>query len=413
MGLHEYRMQQGPGFGVPAWLAVRRPSARLTSRRLFVCWLAMGLLALGCGRQTELDTRYGRRRATPGSQSVNGTSVLAKMFENAGHDVSTWRRLSPKLDKDDVLIWFPDSFELPSEEETRYLESWLSSKPQRLLVYVGRDFDAAIGYWSHVADHAEDAPSEQRLEMQRRLAQARSQFESRRTAVGAGKQSWFSADDSRRRKVVRSLAGPWSRDVDSKNIELELRRRLEARPGEDLQVKALLQSEDDVLVAEIQRDYWLESRVIVIANGSFLLNSQLVNHEHRKLAARLIEACGPAPRRVTFLESDEAGLSIVGDDETGPTGFEAFQVWPLGAILLHITMVGILYCCMVLPIDGRPRQWKPVDPSDFGKHVRALGELFSYAADRDYAKQRILQYHEIVHARSQARAAKLRTPFRQ
>ena len=38
------------------------------------------------------------------------------------------------------------------------------------------------------------------------------------------------------------------------------------------------------------------SQLLFVVNGSFLLNLPLVNHEHRKLAQRLITACGPPGR---------------------------------------------------------------------------------------------------------------------
>ena len=53
--------------------------------------LAIGvLLCAGCGEATSVDDTYGRRRGTPGEASVNGTAVLARMFEEAGHTMSLY-----------------------------------------------------------------------------------------------------------------------------------------------------------------------------------------------------------------------------------------------------------------------------------------------------------------------------------
>ena len=79
-----------------------------------------------------------------GAKSVNGTAVLSGMFLQAGHKVSSWHRLSPKLEKDDVIIWAPDAFGDPGKEQREWLENWLSAEDGRTLVYIGRDYDAAV-----------------------------------------------------------------------------------------------------------------------------------------------------------------------------------------------------------------------------------------------------------------------------
>ena len=140
---------------------------------------------------------------------------------------------------------------------------------------------------------------------------------------------------------------------------------------------------------------WNGSQILVVTNGSFLLNMPLVNHEHRKLAGRLIDACG-APGPVVFLESGEGELEIF-DKEPGanaPTGFEVFTVWPIGVILIHLTALGILACFTLFPVFGRPRELPPSATADFGQHVAALGELLELTGDREYAESRLRQYVE-------------------
>ena len=46
----------------------------------------------------------------------------------------------------------------------------------------------------------------------------------------------------------------------------------------------LLESEGDLLAGIVHRQGWMGSQVIVVANGCFLLNLPLVNHQHRQLA---------------------------------------------------------------------------------------------------------------------------------
>jgi hypothetical protein len=139
------------------------------------------------------------------------------------------------------------------------------------------------------------------------------------------------------------------------------------------------------------------NQLIVITNGSFLLNLQLVNHEHRKLAAHLIDEL-PESARVVFLESGPGGPPIR-DAEPAPrppNGLEVFAIWPLGAVLLHVAALGLVFCFAKLPIFGVPRDPREVSLSDFGKHISAFGELLHLTRDRSYAQARLDHYHQKV-----------------
>ena len=104
-------------------------------------------LAWSAGCHKELQTVYGQRNGPGATESINGTAVFAEMFEAAGHRVSSWSSLSPRLDQADCVVWFPDDFEPPSPGVVKWFEGWLRARPQRTLIYVGRDFDAAPWYW--------------------------------------------------------------------------------------------------------------------------------------------------------------------------------------------------------------------------------------------------------------------------
>ena len=88
----------------PSALLERRPRTRST-------WLLLLMisLAIGCRRQETLDVTYGQRRGDAAA-SVNGTSVLATMFEEAGFDALTWYYLSSRLNNCNVIVWAPDEF---------------------------------------------------------------------------------------------------------------------------------------------------------------------------------------------------------------------------------------------------------------------------------------------------------------
>jgi len=371
------------------------------------------LLAAGCG-PADIDRTYGKRRGAEGGTSVNGTGVLAGMFEAAGHRVSTWRRLSPKLEQFDVIVWAPDSFEPPSEEEREYLEEWLWNEGGRTLVYIGRDYDAGIAYWKKVQPQA---PPEQTLEVARRLATAQAEFDASRSRLPDEQAcDWFTLRRGAARRQVRALEGLWSAGIDDSRLEIEWGARYDipdaqaskawmerrGEVGSSPKYVPLLTSESATLISRVTLPGWDESQILVVTNGSFLLNLPLVNHEHRVLAGRLIAACGAAGKRVAFLESGPDGPPIldVEPDTKAPTGFEVFTVWPIGVVAMHFVILGITACFALLPVFGRPRHLEEEPRSDFGKHVEALGELLAKTGDHQYAANRVRDYH--AHVRTPA-----------
>ena len=346
------------------------------------------LLLAGCSR--EIDTIYGQREGPGASTSVNGTAVFADMLTLAGHRVSSWSMLSPRLQKKaDCIVWFPNDFQPPSEEVCLWLEDWLSDKPDRTLIYVGRDFDAAPWYWAHVLP---DAPPEQRELVRQRLADANDTYTSaRKSTVKTKRTDWFTLDRSRPLRKIKSLEGnpAWVKDINASRTAIELNDRLQ--PSESADV--LLRSGDDMLIS---REPWDDSRLIVVTNGSFLLNLPLVNHEHRKLAGKLIAEIGEPAKNVVFLESYAGGPPIRGKDPdpSMPTGLEMFNIWPTNWILMHLAIVGVLFCFVRWPIFGRPKPSEPVGASDFGRHVDALALLLKRSGDRNYARSKMLQYRK-------------------
>lgn len=383
-------------------------------RRRRLHWLCTALVAValaGCGVE-DIDRTYGKRRGAEGGASVNGTAVLANMFERAGHRITTRRYLSPKLKKQyDVIVWAPDDFEPPADEVQEFLEDWLYEGEGRTLIYIGRDYDAAATYWKKVQLNA---PPDQAVEVARRLAKARANFNSERSPLTDDDGCrWFGPRREGARRVIGKgaetttrLSGTWSldRSIDPTALEIEIQGRLDApkKPpldddGYPLRSEVLLADGNDVLVRRITCDDWDEGQIIVVTNGSFLLNLPLVEQEHRKLAGKLIAECGP-PGDVVFLESGPMG-PMVFDQEPGedqPTGMEAFTVWPIGAILLHFVALGILYIFARAAIFGRPHELPREALSDFGRHINALGSLLARTQDYRYARERLSHYHEKV-----------------
>jgi len=390
-------------------------------------WLIItGMAIAGCS-PVELDATYGVRHSLTGRESVNGTAVLGEMFKKAKFRVNSWRRLSPKLEEFDVIVWFPDDYNPPSIEHRQFLEDWLSNSPSRTLIYVGRDHDAAATYWQTVQP---SVPPEQAMEVARRLATLTSEQAKARAAIKFDEDcDWFIVQKARPQGRVTKLSGPWSKNIDSEKTEIYLHTSL-ASPTDDPNDPSytpLLMTDQGPLVTKVTWPEWGSSQLLVVANGSFLLNLPLVNHENRALAVKLISACG-TPGKAVFLESSAGGPRILLEDpdDTYPTGLEVFTVWPLGIIVLHLTLLGILCCFAVFPIFGRPREValssgassvraatyrsgyymggsstvdvsaRRIERTHFGKHIEALGEMLEKTQDRAYATERVKYYHEHV-----------------
>jgi hypothetical protein len=371
--------------------------------------ILVGLL-MAMRRDERLPTAYGQRRGGEAARSVNGTAVLAEMFRQQGHRVTTTSRFSPRLKKFDVIVWVPDDFEPPDKEHRDYLEQWLQDDPYRIrtVIYVGRDYNAAIDYWERVVP---ETPSAQAAEARHRQVEARAAWESARSTMPANENAdWFTARRDGKPEKIDKLEGPWSEGIDASKTDIRLEGRLDMPKVADQKKddppphnppELLLGSGTDALAFRITDEKWNDGQVIVIANGSFVLNYPLVNHEHRKLAARLIEECSDG-QNVIFVESDSTGPRIINKDPVAgmPSSLELLKVWPLNAILLHLTVLGILLCLARSPIFGRPRELPGDSPADFGKHVAALGKLLAATKDRNYAHARLVQYRQIAERRS-------------
>ncbi|MHB8971474.1 MAG: DUF4350 domain-containing protein [Pirellulaceae bacterium] len=366
--------------------------------------LALVVLSLvGCRSSTELEVTYGQRRDEAGT-SVNGTSILANMFDGAGCKVYSWRYLTPQLQRYDVIVWAPDDFGLPDAKVLEFFDEWLASDVAKTLVYIGRDYNAASQYWDGVMS---SAPAEQRIELLRRRARAAAEHDAQRLDMPTdGSQEWFTMRRDEPRHVTRELSGPWSEGIDVTRTDIRTQGLLQTptrpellklwnntEPAVDQQpdYEVLLGNETTSLVSRVTKPAWGDGQVIVVANGSFLLNLPLVNHEHRKLASYLIRECGPGTK-VAFLESGPGGPSVVDSaHQTSPP--ESTRRRAL--LAAHWFVLGLVYCFCIYPIFGRPKSLPDDTPSEFVQHVEALGELLERTQDEPFARKQIESYSSL------------------
>jgi hypothetical protein len=326
----------------------------------------------GCG-PAELPTYYGRQQSTFTDASVNGTDVFAGMLEGAGHEVIERRNLiTSAMQSIDAIVWFPNDYQAPSEEVREWLDTWLAASPGRTIVYVGRHFDAEPVYWQKTTPLA---PEADQAEYRARAVGSRIS-----TSLADSKASecpWFKLESIELVNATE-LSGPWSEGIDARKCEIPLRTQLSPTHKS----AALLSSGKNIIVAKLPVED-VTGELLLVTNGSFLLNLPLVNPEHRRLAGKLVAALAPA-KRIVFLSSYPGGPPIDPPSEDLSL-WRIFKAWPLSVILLHFAALGIMFCFARWPIFGRPRA-KPVEvATDFGEHVEAVGKLLARTRDKRFA----------------------------
>ncbi|WP_231956324.1 hypothetical protein [Posidoniimonas polymericola] len=361
--------------------------------------LAAVLLSVGC-REKGIRTEYGTRTGY-GARSVNGTTVLGQMFEDAGHRVRSWRLMSPSLAKADVIVYFPSESQPLSTDAVAWLDDWLRYSydddtyelQEKTLIVVGRAYSAEEFYWRETQPRA---PAGLKTEYAAKLRKA--QLDGPLGSGTGGKGTvgdWYDLTAPGTTSKVTTLTGPWSIGVDASKAAIEQSGTV--FPNKSLDV-LLADGAGHPLVSELiysEDDEWSSdgSSVLVIENGSFLLNASVVNHEHRKLAGRVVDYAGAPEKDVVFLESDASPtISDTDPNQNPPTGFELFRIWPIGAVLAQAAALGIVFALAQFPIFGVPRRLERPALTDFSKHVTALSRLLSATRDRAFASGLVRKY---------------------
>ena len=249
----------------------------MTAHRL-QAFLMLLLVVTGCQRSSKIHEEYGQRRGKSMGKSVNGTGVLARIFESKGYRVRTTSRLGRIVERSDVVVWFPDRYRPPDPKSRDFFEDWLQESPGRTLVIVGRDYDASLAYWEK---SLKVAPASERLETRRRLARNKTKFARQRSGYLETEDCrWFALDRAGAPERVTSLEGPWSHGIDASQVEMQLATRIQ--PSEDAEqvnehgssfFRSLLTSNDDALIAEYANDRWGGSRILVYCQRQLVAQS--------------------------------------------------------------------------------------------------------------------------------------------
>lgn len=339
--------------------------------------LALPIALAGCGGARGVESDYGRSLG----KSVNGTGVFARMLRDRGHEVRAATRLDDRLEnRADVLIRFTPYPGPPSREEAEWYAAWMMANSNRRLVLVLRDYDAEHDYWV-AARAALDASASDDLKerLDHQVQASRGETLPPAPQELGDPELWFSMDPKEgSADPCRTLAGPWAEGIDAPKAGL-VARRVPAATVEGV----LLAGDDRVLAME-----WglmtEEPRVIVVANGSFLLNAALLNHERRPLAGRLAEWIGDPSRRIVFVE----GSNLMGQKSAGGFHLTRSMTW----VMAHLAAFGLLGALALATRLGPPRPDEPTGAERPVAHAEALGDLLANSRDAALARTQLEAY---------------------
>jgi hypothetical protein len=294
------------------------------------------------------------------------------MLRNQGHDVRTAVRLTDDLAEwAEGLVRFAPYPGPPGRDEANWYREWLRENPNRWLIYVVRDFDATAEYWREVRAHLSASEDPERVteaeEARDKAGNWAEHLPVKASEAGDPKQ-WFKLEPAWfPPRTISKLSGPWATGIDGKAAALMVHEPLHESGGH-----VLLMGDDKPFVIEKRIDG--EGHVLIIANGSFLLNEPLTNSARRPLAERVVNWAGKEGRAVALVEG-----SFVLDGPHGPP-----SLWDLVKRLpalrwaaIQLSLAGLLAALARAPRLGRPKPDPDSDADQPGAHARALGDLLA------------------------------------
>ncbi len=343
---------------------------------LFMVLLLVGSMApIGCA--PGVDTTYGRVR----SRSVNGTAALAELIRQDGHTVRVAVRLNDQVGEEaDTIIRFAPYPGPPAEEEADWYLDWLYEEDDRRLIYVCRDYDAEAEYWASLLDKLpKEDPKRERIETLQSKAKRWPSNLPDPPDEPADPEYWFEIEDPEGPTFCQTLTGPWASDIDPETAKITRHRALIATVEDVL-------LEGDGFPLAMEWSWYEKSSILVLANGSFLLNATLVNPARRPLAFEVVHwaIAGDAPRQVIFVEG-ASPLSEAAD--APPSPWELFSRVPqLGWIAGHFAALGLVAALAFAVALGRPRSLQSSGADRPKAHAEALGTLLAKTHDERAAR---------------------------
>lgn len=348
--------------------------------------------------QSPITTGFGRVRGGQYATSVNGMAMLKHYLESRSYEVVVKRAITPSIEKADVVIWAPDSWHAPSEEVVTRLNQWLTGGQYRTLVYIGRDYDAAVEYWQSALEQSETGgPRELVL---RELSQTRlNQMARPQRLLAADECAWFTIEACEPGAATARFV---SNVDDESGIETEIvwgTSRLIPRSGTAHRIRPLMETDaNEVFAFELELKANRTNRILVVSNGSLLLNFPFALEKRRPVAERFLDLAtenATFQGRIQLLESGPQEPIISNSDNVG--GQLAWIVEaPLKYIVPQVVILGVMYCFVVFPILGRPKRLVTQTESRFGRHLEALGRMWSRSGRMQEPREAIERFRRSV-----------------
>lgn len=426
--------------------------------------LLLGLVALGCTAcSPRLPTGvYGESQGTPAKNSLNGLSVFREALQARGHRVIKIQGLRGKASRLKTIVWTPTTMSVPADDAIDWFEDWLAQPEERLLIWVGRDFDGLIPYYQQALQSTDESQAQTRWKYAETLGVAEAaHIAVQREGVYPEPSRWFRIEkqgfetsDSTSPPAWQDLSldsmtwvssyGPLpalpgdpedatpASDTPTTDSEVNeqdfLSDEMPDEIGEEM-IENIIDPQDkptpvdytyQTLLASsagepwafsIASPRWSGNRIIVLRNGSTLLNHGAVNPGNHAFLTRLMDQM-PAKGRVgLLLSSHDPWIDMLERDSQRLLGFEMFTVWPMSLITMLALAIGILAMAAMFPIYGRPLNLPSRSTEDFGAHVQALGELLQGSQDREFALHCIIHYFRRVRKEPNASWSQMVDPY--
>ena len=161
------------------------------------------------------------------------------------------------------------------------------------------------------------------------------------------------------------------------------------------EVEVLLSVDSKPLVYSLTHEDFTGSRIIIVGNGSLLLNLPLVNSSNRQIAEQLLESIDEFDDRwndVLFVENDdEIAISDV-DVPDDASKWSWITKPPLRYMVPNLVFWCMLFCFVYFPIFGRPQQIEKKSTADFRDHIFALARLVAGTHNRKHPSAWLEKY---------------------
>jgi hypothetical protein len=368
-------------------------------RKIILALIFSPIFVLGCDESNSLNTEYGAISGVRGGDSLNGTRYFSEMFAAQGAVVKRSSVINPKIDQYNTLVWFPDSDAVPSAQAISRLSDWLDSGYQRTLIYVAGGSRTTEDYLRTTIGKV---PVDQKEEYLRRISEEiisdyNNDFGSRWIGVnfGPGTCDWFDVADKRigKKKAVSGLLLAEEKTYP----EMELDFSYDLTPRKEWQPKELLFAADKPFIFSMSDPSarHSESELILVTQGSILLNYSLIDEDKQDLAAALIRRCDTS-QGVLFLESGSDGIEVRESSISNHSQWSWIAQPPLCYIVPHVLFLGVVFCFVYFPIFGRPKRITQRSTSTFRNHISATAELLARSNQPNRAINKIRDYQRAV-----------------